>query len=93
MPDGAVILRGSFVLCGSFNVYFWFVFVLLALLFFGSSRLVSKENAGRPTRLIVVRRNDRFGFSDGTEAAPITGAPAAHCFCIHRDQSLEDCAA
>ncbi|MGA2716587.1 MAG: hypothetical protein ABSG41_26125, partial [Bryobacteraceae bacterium] len=37
-----------------------------------------------PVRLIVVRRNDRFGFPDGTGAAPITGAPAAHCFCIHR---------
>jgi hypothetical protein len=30
--------------------------------------------------------------SDGTGAAPITGAPAAYCFDIHT-QSLEDCAA
>ena len=40
----------------------------------------SIKNAGRPTRLIIVRRNDRFGFSAGTEAAPITGAPAVHCW-------------
>jgi hypothetical protein len=30
----------------------------------------------------------RFGFSAGTEAAPITGAPAAYCFDIHQTQSL-----
>src|ERR1700733_5156288 len=32
-----------------------------------------------------------FGLPEGTGAAPMTGAPAAHCLCIHRDQSLEDC--
>jgi hypothetical protein len=34
-----------------------------------------------------------FGLPEGTGAAPMTGAPAAHCLCIHRDQSLEDCTA
>src|ERR1035438_8217296 len=28
----------------------------------------------------------RFGFSAGTEAASITGAPTAHCFYIHREE-------
>src|ERR1700733_6662941 len=29
-----------------------------------------------------------FGLPEGTGAAPMTGAPAAHCLCIHREQSL-----
>ena len=43
----------------------------------------------RSTRLIPVRRNSRFGFSAGTEAAPITGAPAAHC-CYMTAHRLEE---
>ena len=52
-----------------------------------------KKKLERSTRLIPVRRNSLFGLPEGTGAAPMTGAPAAHCLCIHRDQSLEDCTA
>jgi hypothetical protein len=34
----------------------------------------------RSNRMVTVIRNGRFGFPDETGAAPITGAPAAHCF-------------
>jgi len=47
-----------------------------------SFSISSEEKLERSTRLIPVRRNSRFGLSDGTEAAPITGAPAAHCLYV-----------
>src|ERR1700685_1379218 len=31
-----------------------------------------------------------FGLPEGTGAAPMTGAPAAHCLCIHRDQRWDE---
>ena len=48
-----------------------------------------QKSVGRSTRLITLRRNSRFGLSDGTGAAPITGAPAAHC-CYMTAHRLEE---
>jgi hypothetical protein len=57
----------------------FFVIAMVCVLFSSRFFLLSKESLERPNRVIIVTRNDRFGFSAGTEAAPITGAPAVHC--------------
>jgi len=41
----------------------------------------------------IAQTGDGLVSLSGGGAAPITGAPAAHCFHIHTSQSLEDCAA
>jgi hypothetical protein len=56
-----------------------FLIAMVCVLFSSSFFLLSKESLERPNRVIIVTRNDRFGFSAGTEAAPITEAPAVHC--------------
>ena len=77
MPDGAVLFSWLVPFCVSF----------VSFLFLVSKKSWSAPPPDKPSG------QGLFGLPEGTGAAPMTGAPAAHCLCIRRDQSLEDCTA
>jgi hypothetical protein len=83
MPDG-VVLFSWLLRIRSGSGLFLFAVSLLSFLFPVSKKSWSAPPPDKPSG------QGLFGLPEGTGAAPMTGAPAAHCLCIHRDQRWDE---